>query len=363
MTPEELNHHVGLAVLEHGFCHVAVVDREFRVVLSNRAFAEAFGHGRGVTCHRLYKSSDERCERCVVADVLADGRDHSSVEEGISAGDTAMKYEVRAVPVVDDAGTITHVVLISSDVTRVTALDEALRQAEPLANVGLSTAGLAHTIKNILAGLEGGVYVVESGLDKGDTNRLRSGWRMVQDYVGEVSRLVKNLLDFARPRPPQREQVDLAELIDEIVRLYRAKAGASGIELSGSVEDGTPPIVADRASMHAVLANLVTNALDACTWDPDGDKHHTIAVTAAPRQGGGVRIAVEDNGKGISPEHQPKILVSCFSTKGMRGNGLGLLLTRQTVGDHGGTIDFASTPGRGTTFTIELPAAPDGEEP
>jgi len=296
----------------------------------------------------------------VAADVFTDGREHSSVEEGITADETPVVYQVQGIPVRDHAGQLTHVLLIASDITRVRELEEALRQAEPLANVGLSTAGLAHTIKNILAGLEGGVYVVDSALEKGNDARLRSGWRMVQDYIGQVASLVKNLLSYARPRKPGREDVDVGGLVADIVQLYHAKANASGIDLDGHVEPGTPSLKADRQALHAILANLVTNAIDACTWDPDTDKQHTIVVAVRPGADGGVQLEVRDNGMGISRENQRKILVSCFTTKGMRGNGLGLLLSKQTVQDHGGTIDYESRPGQGTTFTIDLPALPDG---
>jgi signal transduction histidine kinase len=360
MSSEQLRVRLGAALFDAAPCQVAVVDQEYRVVLSNPAFEGTFGGERGPCCHHLCKGVATRCERCVAADAFADGREHSSVEQGITADNAPFVYNVQGIPVRDSAGALTHVLLIASDITRVSELEEALRQAEPLANVGLSTAGLAHTIKNILAGLEGGVYVVDSAIDKGDDARLRSGWRMVQDYVGQVASLVKNLLSYARPRKPGREDVDTAELVAEIVELYRAKANASGIEIDGHVEGNTPSLRADRQAMHAVLANLVTNAIDACTWDPDTDKQHAIVVEARPGADGGVRLEVRDNGMGISGEYQRKILVSCFTTKGMRGNGLGLLLSKQTVQDHGGTIDYVSRPGQGTTFTIDLPALPDG---
>jgi signal transduction histidine kinase len=110
------------------------------------------------------------------------------------------------------------------------------------------------------------------------------------------------------------------------------------------------------------VANLVANAIDACAWDPDLEKQHAVEICAAP-QAGGACIEVRDNGMGISPENQRKILQASFTTKGMRGTGLGLLLAKRALQDHGGRIEFESRPGQGSVFRVELPAAPKGGSP
>jgi hypothetical protein len=107
--------------------------------------------------------------------------------------------------------------------------------------------------------------------------------------------------------------------------------------------------------------------MDACMWDPDAaDKDHRIVVAARAGAGGGVVFEVSDNGMGIAEENQAKVLATSFTTKGIRGTGLGLLLTKKAVAEHGGAMGFESTPGEGTSFRIELPAAleaaGDGQE-
>ncbi len=359
MNLEELKRRLGLEVFDRSPCHVAVVDSELRVVLSNGAFDQTFGSERAPYCHRLYKSSEQPCESCVAAEVFADGREHVSAEDGLSAANTAVRYQVRGIPVRGEDGAVELVLLISVDTSRVTELEEALRQAERLANVGLSTAGLAHTIKNILAGLDGGAYMVTTGIDKQNEARTRAGWQMVQQYIDQVTTLVKNLLSYARPRDRAREPVEVAALVDDVLGLYRERASTSGTTLEANVDAGLPAVDMDRASMHATLANMVANAIDACTWDPDLDKTHRVVVVAHHRDGR-LCLEVADNGTGIAAEHQPKVLHAFFTTKGIRGTGLGLLLSKQAVADHGGTIDFESTPGQGTRFRIELPVTPEG---
>jgi signal transduction histidine kinase len=241
---------------------------------------------------------------------------------------------------------------------RIKELEARLEEAERLASVGLTMAGMAHTIKNILGGLEGGIYVVDSGLSKGDQDRVTGGWEMVKTHIEKVSVLVKNLLRYSRAEDPERELVQPADLLQAVAELHESKAELAGIALEVLAAPGLPALFLDKEGMHAALTNLVSNALDACMWDPDAfDKEMQITLSARPHEGGGVVFQVSDTGPGISEENQPKILSAFFTTKGMRGTGLGLLLTRKSVHAHGGEISFQSTPGVGSTFRITLPAA------
>jgi two-component system, NtrC family, sensor kinase len=237
-------------------------------------------------------------------------------------------------------------------------LRQKLAEAEQLAAVGLTVAGLAHTVKNILNGLEGSMYMIDTGLGKGDLERVKTGWGMVKRYVDQVSTLTRNLLSYARPRVLERRPLDPGELVRAAAALYADKAELAGIKLETEVQPGLPRVLADEEALHACLGNLVTNALDACTWDPDVDREHRIKLSASSSSAGGVSLQVQDNGMGISEENQRKLLSSIFTTKGMRGTGLGVLLTRRAVEAHAGRLWFLSAEGQGTTFVIELPAAP-----
>jgi signal transduction histidine kinase len=236
-------------------------------------------------------------------------------------------------------------------------LREKLQEAEQLAAVGLTVAGLAHTVKNILSGLEGAIYMVDSGLGKADLGRVQSGWAMVKRYIDQVSALTRNLLSYARPRDLERRELDPGGLLRAAASLYQDKAEMAGIAIEVEVQPGLPAVHGDREALEACLANLVTNAIDACVWDPNTEKQHHIRLGATASSGGPVCLQVQDNGMGISEENQRKILSSMVTTKGIRGTGLGLLLTRRAVEAHGGRVWFLSTEGQGTTFVIELPAS------
>jgi signal transduction histidine kinase len=145
-------------------------------------------------------------------------------------------------------------------------------------------------------------------------------------------------------------------LVHDVVALHEVKAASQGVRIVARVAGGLPQLEMDREAMHAAVNNLVTNSLDACLWDPDVDKRHEVIVEAGMSSDGGVMFVVRDNGMGMSKEHQAKALSVCFTTKGIRGTGLGLLLCKKTAQEHGGTMDFISTPGQGTEFRIAIPS-------
>ncbi len=354
---------LGRTVFDEAPCFAVLVDAERKVVQVNRAFEQVFGEGLGEPCYSVAKGRTAPCEGCVALLAFEDGQVHESgEEEGRSAAGDAIWYGARAIPLRGPSGDVEQVLLLCLDTTRSKELETALSEAERLAAAGLSTAGLAHTIKNLLAGLEGGIYVVDSSLKKGDRERLEAGWEMVRGYIDRVGALVQGLLSLVRREERPREAVGPAELVDEVLGLYRDKAGFSSITLDRSVEDGLPALLVERDTIHGCLANLVTNAMDACAWDPDFEKEHRITLRAHRGSEERVVLEVDDTGPGISLENQEKVLSTMFTTKGLRGSGLGLLLTRKAVEQHGGRVGFESTPGEGTTFRMELPAAP-GESP
>lgn len=360
MSSRDPRARVAPLIFEHTPCLAFVLDPQLHIVLANPAFEYLFGQDcQGRPCYSVLKDRQTPCDPCVVARSFADGQPHVSEEEGVNCQGKTTFYEVRTVPLVDDQGQVDLVLQLGVDTSRVTELEQGLKQAERLANVGLTTAGLAHTIKNILAGLEGGTYVVSSGLERGDSDRIKGGWEMVQKYIDQVTSLVKNLLQYSKTQTPQKEPVAPAALVEEVAELYRQKAQMANIQLDTQLKEGLQAIPLERQNMHACLANLVANAIDACTWDPDDQKQHRIVLSARPGPQGGVTFQVTDNGMGVSWENQRKVLASHFTTKGIRGTGLGLLLTKKAVEEHDGQIDFSSTPGQGTTFTIEIPDQPD----
>lgn len=347
---------VGPIVFEHTPCIAAVIDRQRRVVLANDSFKTRFGEKEGQPCFEAIKGRDKPCDSCITVQTFDDKKEHRSEEHGIREDGSPLSHQVTSLPIQAEDGSVDYALLLSLDTTLLRELEQRLQQAEQLATVGLTTAGLAHSIKNILGGLEGGIYVVNSGLEHDNQDRVKDGWNMVQRYIAQVGAMVRNLLRYAKTEEPLRTDVNPAELVNDVVSLFVDKADLVNITIEGQIDDGLTPLSLDRDALRGSLANLVENALDACMWDPDTDKKHQIVVSARQRKKGGVLLEIADNGPGIPKEFQKKVMASSFTTKGMRGTGLGLLLTKKAVEQHQGSITFKTTPGVGTTFLIELPS-------
>ncbi len=355
-TAKQLRAKAAVELFEHAPLCVAIIDRDHRVVAANRGFVAAFGEAGDRRCHELCRRRAAPCTPCPLEELFAGATQVPYAAEATSAAEQSLALVGVARALRGADRRVEAALVMVADQTRQTALESSLGQVEHLAQAGLSAAGLAHTIKNILLGLDGALYMVDSALAKNDADRLSHGWEMVKGYIGQVATLVRNLLEFAKPGERPREAVAPAALVDEVVALHRAKAASSGVTLQVTHAAELPPVWLDRLAIHSALANLVHNALDACHWDPDTDKEHRITVTTAPADGGGVVFVVADNGMGISLENQRRLLHTHFTTKGMRGTGLGLLLTQKAVAAHGGSLSFTSTPGQGSEFRLALPA-------
>jgi signal transduction histidine kinase len=243
---------------------------------------------------------------------------------------------------------------MSTDITSVKRLERDKREAERLATVGETVAGLAHGIKNVLMGLEGGMYAVNTGIQRADDERIAQGWVMLEENIARISQFAQEFLDFAKGRPAEVAMVDPNASARQVAELFRERAMQLGIELRVDLGEGIAPAPLDEDGIHTCLANLVSNALDACHAS---DKDRAYTVTLTTREADGVLIyEVADNGRGMDYEVSRKVFARFFTTKGShRGVGLGLLTTRKIVDQHGGHVSFSSQEGEGSRFRIELP--------
>jgi len=236
------------------------------------------------------------------------------------------------------------------------SLHQAAVQSERLAAVGETVAFLSHHIKNILQAMSAGADVVEMGLQAGDVNKAASAWPIVQRNLGRINGLILNMLAFSKSREPALENVNLNHVIGECVELQMPHADERNVALICELDD-LPPISADSAGMHQAVLNLVTNALDAVE---DGAGVVTVS-SKYDSMNRNVIVRVADNGSGIEADRLEQIFTPFFSSKGHRGTGLGLAVTKKVVEEHHGRIEVASEPGKGTTFTITLPACTAGD--
>lgn len=230
-----------------------------------------------------------------------------------------------------------------------------LVEAERLAAVGQTVAGLAHAIKNITAGLTGGMYVLEKGIELENRSYLSQGWQMIKGNVEKIKAMAVDLLNYAKEREPEYQLRDPNEPAREVYDLMLSHATGIGVALKFAPAQSLPHAWFDREGIHRVLLNLVTNAIDACADISCAPKRGEVCLRTLKPEGWAVEYQVRDNGCGMDEETRKKIFHIFFSTKGSRGTGLGLMITKKIVDEHGGVIDCSSEKGKGTVFTVRLP--------
>jgi PAS domain S-box-containing protein len=238
------------------------------------------------------------------------------------------------------------------DLREVKRLEREKLENERLAAVGQTVAQLAHGIKNILTGLRGGMYGIKSGIKSGSEQRLDKGWEMLDRNVDRMTVLVRGFLDYSKQYVLDVQPTSPREVAREVYALYRDTAGKDGIELMLEAAEDMPVANLDPSAIHTCLANLVSNGIDACR--ADGASGGRVSLTVS-EQDGAVVFEIADTGCGMEPEVRDKVFNSFFTTKGLAGTGLGLLVTRKLVQEHGGSIAVESEPGQGARFRMVFP--------
>jgi len=332
-------------------CYISVIGEDFRIVRANEAFRENFGDVIGQFCYKVYKRKKTKCRNCPAEKTFKDGKAHHSIQQGIDVKGQKIHYAVSTSALIRGGDSVAHVIEISDDITELRKLENEVIEAERLAAVGQTVAGLAHSIKNILMGLEGGKYIVSLGLKKNNKEMINQGWEMLERNFDKTTSLVKDFLSFSKGRLPKLEMIDPVDLVLEIVDLYKDIAAQSGIKLKSKIGKNVKPAQLDHDGIHTCLTNLVSNAIDACLM---GDHKGTEVLISVSEGRDKLIFEVSDNGSGIDYEIKKKIFTTFFTTKGGQGTGLGLLTTRKIVKEHGGNIKVISHKGEGARFIMEF---------
>ncbi len=333
-------------------CYITVIDEKYRIIRANESFREAFGDVKGEHCYEVYKRRNTKCPHCPAAKTFKDSKVHKSNQVGLTKTGQKTNYIVTTSPLTRGQHKVAHVIEICTDITEIKKLEKEIIEAERLAAVGQTVAGLAHSIKNILMGLEGGMYIVSLGLKKDDKAIISQGWEMLERNFEKTTALVKDFLSFSKGRLPQAQMVNPNDLVVEIVELYKEITKKSGVELRTELSPNIRKTPLDPKGIHTCLTNLVSNAIDACQMSDEKNCYVTIRTK---EEKGLLVFEVADTGCGMSYEIKKKIFTTFFTTKGGGGTGLGLLTTRKIVQEHGGKILVRAKEGEGARFRIELP--------
>ncbi len=240
-----------------------------------------------------------------------------------------------------------EILCISRDVTREKEVQKHLSNTEKLASLGTLAAGVAHEINNPLGIIIGFGELLLENMDK--DSQSREDLEIILKHAHHCKDIVENLLNFARNSQGLYQATDVNEALEEIISIISHTLEINNITLHTSFSKGLPLVRGDRRKLQQVFLNLVINAMDAM---PEGG----VLEISSSIQRDEVIITVRDSGCGIKPEHKDRIFDPFFTTKPEgKGTGLGLSISYGIINNYGGSIEFNSEEGRGSTFIIKLP--------
>lgn len=248
----------------------------------------------------------------------------------------------------DSHGEPRGAVVISDDVTQRVRLAEELEESRRLASLGAFAAALAHDIRTPLTSIQMNVQILSSRVELGESDREYLD--IAQEEISRLTRSVGEILEYARPLALNHAAEDIGDFVDDLARSVATLYAERGVRVEVVRElDGECVIPVDLARLRRAMLNLLDNAVDASPRD--------AAVTLRVRSDSEcVRLSVEDRGRGIPADTLSRVFDPFFTTR-PDGTGLGLAIARNVVRAHGGQVEVASEPERGTTFTVTLPRA------
>ena len=227
-------------------------------------------------------------------------------------------------------------------------IEENLQSAR-MAAIGETVAGLAHCVKNIVTGLNGGQFVVNTGLEREDLEIVSKGWGVMERNVSRISSLVMEMLTYSTERVPELAEVDLDALLGDVMDLLETQATKAEVKIQHRPRHPIQGARLDPNGIYRCLVNLVRNAVEA------SHEGGVVTIRTGRLDDGTIIISVSDKGCGMPPSMLDKLFISIFSTKGSRGTGFGLPTTHKIISEHGGTITVDSAADKGTTFIVKLP--------
>jgi two-component system, sporulation sensor kinase E len=339
------------AVLETAGALVVVLDREGQILRFNRACEQTTGYSSEEVMGRhvwdLFIIPEEVAAVKAVFERLRGGEPRSDYENYWRGKDGSLRRISWSNTVIaDSSGKVDYVVSSGLDITDFQSIQEQLRKTERIAELGTLASGMAHEIgtpMNVILGRAD--YLLQRTADEG----MKKGLATIITQIERITKVMNQLLVFARRKQPDRQVVDLAEIVEDSLEMFQERMTHNRITVEKAIEANVPSLHADRDQLVQVLINLVMNSIHAM---PEGGR---LRLSLA-RESSHVRLGLSDTGHGMPEEVRSKIFEPFFTTKDFgKGTGLGLTVVKGIIEEHGGTIAVESAVDKGTTFWIRLP--------
>lgn len=330
---------------------VVVTDRDFRIQKANNAADRMHGQSLlGARCYEVFEGRTSPCEQCPVAATFDSGAGATAERSQQTAAGREL-FAIETYPVRGRQGNVDSVIAISRVISDEKQLQAKLAFQEKMAAFGQLAAGVAHELGNPLASIDAQLQRAE-----GDPARATTSLPIVRKEVGRMSRMLRELVDFARRKRGDQRLAMVNQVVEDVIRLLEHDPRARNIEIVRELAPGLPGIRLVEDHLVQVLLNLGLNALDAL---PQGGKL-SFATTAV---GASVELRVRDTGTGIPGEAMARLFEAFHTTKAAgRGTGLGLFVSRRIVEGLGGQLLLETTGPSGTCFVVRLPVAAGSTE-
>ncbi len=332
-------------------CYITVQDRDLRLTAANQRFTSEFEGRIGMHCFEAYKQRTEPCPDCPVESTFTDGQPHQSEMQVMDRDGEQRHLFIATAPIKDNAGGVSQVIEMSTDITELRHLQDHL------ATLGLRVSSISHGIKGLLTNLDGGLYLLESGLNKEDPDKTGEGLEIVKFTASRIRRMILDILYFAKDRPLQIQPVDVNKFAGDIAATFQGRLQGKAISFDFQPDASINTLDLDAAVMRTALLNILDNAADACGEDGSDRKSK---ITFCVRADGDYHVFdIVDNGVGMDKAVLENLFDLFFSSKGHRGTGLGLFVAHRSVTQHQGTIHVSSKKGEGAHFRVVLPTRQD----
>lgn len=326
--------------------YISIQDKHLNIIETNRIFKEHFNSTGNETCFNVYKGRETPCPDCPVIKTFEDGDSHTAEMDVVLKDGSVRNIFIQTSAITDTSGKIRHVMEMSTDVTMIRELQDHL------ASLGLHIGSVSHGLKQVLTGLDGGAYLIESGLDKEDTRQIAEGWQIVKEKMSKTRQMVLDILYHTKKRKPDRSQVFLPDLIREIVSSIQPKADKENVRLHVEYPKKEISLQIDKTAVFAAFISILENAVDAaCSGRKETPEIRFITTVKNTH----IISSVKDNGKGLDTVQKDKVFDLFYSEKGDKGTGLGLFIASRSIKQHGGTITVNSQPNHYAEFVITLP--------
>jgi len=348
-------------ILENVEDAVVAIDRAGRIALFNPSAQSYTGLSERQSLGKHFEElfAGQQGILYPVLTALRDGRSVADHENIVLYRPNAppLPVSVSVSPIYTGSGEHEGVVLIIRDLSRVRELEETVRRADRLSMLGTLAAGLAHEIKNPLGGIKGAAQLL--AMELGEESTLKEYTAVMIREVERVNGIIEELMDLARPRPPQIGEVDLSQILGDIVLFQKEAHRGKEIDFTLSLDPSIPPLRGDENLLTRLFLNLIKNAAEAIERKGKVEVVTKVASEYHLNKPGGrpvplIVIEVRDNGRGIAGDELDKIFTPFYTTKS-RGSGLGLATCQKIVNEHGGFLKVESTPNEGTAISVSLP--------